>query len=158
MAMFQTRITHVRFTFSPFTSESMMLIGQVVVDHIRERISGAKDMNDQWARPLSERYKFEKANGRRVALSGPRRYKGLPIRNWTLRGWTLAALGVKVANENRATIGPTTLQSALIIMGRNKLDHMWGPSPSDRAALQAIVQAVLLQTKSVRVVKGIRAA
>jgi hypothetical protein len=155
MAFFETRITHSRLVFSPFTSESMVTIGQVTLDHIKERIQSVADVTDSRAKPLKETYAEEKRKGRYVALGGPTKFRGVPYRDWTLRGRTLQSLKVKVASEDRVTIGPTLPETSMIILVRNRVDHMWGLSPSDYEALWAVIRATLIQTKSVRVVRGI---
>jgi len=154
MAMFQAKITHSTLTFSPFTSESMMTIGQVALDHMKQRIQSVSNNEDNQARPLKETYAQEKLKGRRVAMSGPRIYRGLPVRDWTLRGWTLQSCKVKVASEERVVIGPTTQQASMIILTRNKLDKMWGLSPSDKQAMYAVIREILVRVKSVRVIKS----
>jgi hypothetical protein len=153
MAFFQTKIVHSTLVFSPFTAETMMGIGQVVLDHMVSRIQSVHDNQDNAARPLRERYAEEKRRGRRVAMGGPKKYVGLPYRDWTLRGRTLSSCKVKTASEDRCTIGPTMGETNMIILVRNKLDHMWGLSPSDYEALYAIIRASLIQQKSVRVVR-----
>jgi hypothetical protein len=153
MPLFEARITHSRLTFSPFTSEAMMTIGGVVLDHIKTRITSVQDLTDSRAKPLTDRYATEKREGRYVALGGPRKYSGLPYRDWTLRGRTMQSLKVKVASEERVTIGPTSQETTMIVLARNRKDKMWGLSPSDREALNAVVRATLLQNKMVRVVR-----
>jgi hypothetical protein len=153
MAIFQARITHARLSFSPFTSESMMTIGQITLDHIRQRIQSVQDVTDSRAKPLKESYAEQKRLGRRVALGGPQKYTGLPYRDWTLRGRTMQSLKVKVASENRVTIGPTSQETTMIILARNRKDNMWGLSPSDYEALYAVIRQTLLQVKSVRVIR-----
>ena len=150
MAFFETRIRHSTLTFSPFSSESMATIGQVVLDHIRDRIQSAQDVNDSHSKPLKESYAEEKRRGRRVALGGARKYTGLPVRDWTLRGRTMVSLKVKTASEDRVTIGPTLPETAMIISVRNKVDHMWGMAPSDYQAMYAVIRATLITVKAVR--------
>jgi hypothetical protein len=144
---------HVKVTFSPFSSESMMTIGQVVLDHIRERIQSVQDVTDSRAKPLKETYAEEKRKGRYVALGGPRKYTGLPYRDWTLRGRTMQALKVKFASQDRVTIGPTSEETGKIVTVRNRVDKMWGMSPSDNEALVAVVLATLRTSAVVRVEK-----
>ncbi|HEY1898123.1 MAG TPA: hypothetical protein VGG62_17720 [Terracidiphilus sp.] len=154
MPMFQARITHTRLSFSPFASESMMIIGQVVLDHIKARIQSVKDVTDSQAKPLKESYAEQKRQGRYVVLGGPKKYSGLPVRDWTLRGRTMQSLKVKVASEERVTIGPTSQETTMIVLARNKKDKMWGLSPSDYEALYTEVRSAILRTKVIRVIKG----
>jgi len=158
MAFFQAKITHSTLTFSPFTSESMMAIGQVTLDHMVARIQSVQDYTDNGAKPLKETYAQEKVKGRRVSMGGPTKYRGLPVRDWTLRGRTLQSCKVKFASENRVTIGPTMAETSMIILVRNRVDRMWGLSPSDYEALYAVIRQTLLQAKLVRVTKTITRA
>jgi hypothetical protein len=151
MAFFQTKITHSRLTFSAFSSEDMMEIGQTLVDHIKHRISqDLLDITDSPAPPLNTRYAQEKVKGRYVALGGGKRYKGAPVRDWTLRGRTMQSLKVKTASEELATIGPVSRESYIIIAARNKRDHLWGVSPEDLAAMNLMVRNVLTRRSPLR--------
>lgn len=151
MPIFETRMQHVKLTFSPFSSAEMLTIGQVLLDKIRTRIKSVEDVNDSRAKPLNPRYAEQKQRGRFVALGGAKRYSGLPYRDWTLRGRTLSACKVKFASEERVTIGPTSAETGKIMMGRNAKDHMWGVSPSDAQALHSVILATLRQAPVVRV-------
>jgi hypothetical protein len=64
MAMFQARITHSRLVFSPFTSEQMMNIAQVTLDHVRGRIQSVQDVNDSHAKPLKGGAAWRSLSGR----------------------------------------------------------------------------------------------
>jgi hypothetical protein len=156
MPIFETRLQHVQVSFSPFSTESMLAIGNIVLNHIRDRIQAVQDVTDSRAKPLKETYAEEKRRGRHVALGGPRKYAGLPYRDWTLRGRTLSACRVKFASQDRATIGPTSEETGKIMTARNRVDKMWGISPSDGQALQAAVLATLRTTAIVRVERGKR--
>jgi hypothetical protein len=151
MALFETRIQEVKISFSPFSAEEMQKIGQIVLDHIVARIQSVQDVNDSRAKPLKETYAEEKRKGRYVALGGPKKFSGLPFRDWTLRGRTLSSCKVKFASQERATIGPTSQETGMIMTVRNRVDKMWGISPSDGEALQAAVLATLRQAPPVRV-------
>ena len=156
MPIFQTRLQEAKVSFSPFSTDSMLAIGSVLLDHIRSRIQSVQDVTDSRAKPLKEKYAEEKRKGRYVALGGPKKYSGLPFRDWTLRGRTLSACKVKFASQDRATIGPTSEETGKIMTARNRLDKMWGVSPSDGQALQAAVLATLRTTAIVRVERGSR--
>jgi hypothetical protein len=149
MAIFEARVRKLKFTFSPFSAESMLTIGQVTLDSIVKRIQSVTDVTDSPAKPLAARYAQEKREGRYVAMGGNRKYSGAPHRDWTLRGRTLQSLKVKYASAERVTIGPTMAETAKIILARNKWDHMWGFSPKDREAMYAVMRATLLQVKRV---------
>jgi hypothetical protein len=153
MPFFETRVQNVKVTFSPFSSDSMLAIGQVVLDHIRDRIKAVQDVTDSRAKPLKQKYADEKRQGRYVALGGPVKYRGLPYRDWTLRGRTLQACKVKFASQDRATIGPTSEETGKIMTVRNRVDHMWGMSPKDSEALVAVTLATLRTAAVVRVEK-----
>lgn len=153
MPFFQPRIGHAKVTFSPFSTESMLDIGEVVLRHIKERIQSVEDVNDSRAKPLKESYAEEKRKGRYVALGGPTKFRGLPVRDWTLRGRTMQGLKVKYASEDRVTLGPTSAETGKIVTVRNRSDHMWGMSPSDSEAMVAVVLATLRTAAVVRVEK-----
>lgn len=150
MPTFEARIQQIKVTYSPFSSAEMMTIGQVVLEHIVDRIKSVQDVTDSRAKPLKDTYMREKVRGRSVAKSFGR-FKGLPVRDWTLRGRTLGACKVKYASQERVTIGPTSEETATIITARTRIDKMWGVSPSDGEALTAVIKATLLQTPAVRV-------
>jgi len=158
MPFFETRLQHAKVSFSPFSTESMLTIGQVVLDHIRDRIKSVQDIHDSRALPLKDKYAEEKRKGRFVALGGPKRYSGLPVRDWTLRGRTLQACKVKFASQDRATIGPTSEETGKIMTARNRVDKMWGMSPRDNEALVAVVMATLRTAAVVRVERTTKAA
>ena len=107
---------------------------QTLLNHIVYRIQSAIDETDSAAKPLNVRYAQEKRVGRYVAQSGHTKYSGMPVRDWTLRGWTIRSLKVKLVSEDRAQIGPITRQAYIIMASRNKFDHMWGLSPTDQEA------------------------
>lgn len=151
MPLFEARMQHVKLTFSPFSADQMMTIGQVLLDKIVTRIKSAQDVTDSRARPLKPSYAEEKVRGRRVALGGPRKYTGLPFRDWTLRGRTLSACRVKFASQERVTIGPTSQETGMIMTARNRLDNMWGVSPSDQLVLNAVILETFKQAPPVRV-------
>jgi len=85
-------------------------IGEDVIGSIVGRISEAKDANDNSANPYPNAYAKYK--------SGPKNKKQgrKPVRDWTLRGKNPLSIRVKVASEDRCTIGPTDEQSAMIIL------------------------------------------
>lgn len=144
MPFFQTRVTHSRLTFSAFTSEGMMEIAQALLDHIKQRISrDVLDATDSPAKPLNQKYAQGKVAGRYVALGGNVRYRGAPVRDWSLRGRVMKSLKVKTASEEHATIGPTSRETYIIIAARNKIDKMWGISPEDWQAMNLAVRKVL---------------
>jgi hypothetical protein len=151
MAFFTPKVTHAKLTFSPFTSENMLNIGQATLDHMRQRIRSSMDVNDSRERPLNARYAQQKAKGRFVKLGGGRTYSGAPVRDWTLRGRTLQSLKAKSASENKVTIGPILQEAYMILIVRNRRDNMWGMSPSDREAMYAAVREVLTRKKLVQV-------
>jgi hypothetical protein len=151
MPFFETRMQNAKVTFSPFSSASMMDIGQTVLDHIVDRIKKVTDVTDSPARLLKSSYAEEKRKGRRVAKTGGQIFRGLPYRDWTLRGRTLSACKVKFASQDRVTIGPTSEEAGMIMTARNRLDHMWGMSPSDSEVLVAVTLATLRTAAVVRV-------
>jgi hypothetical protein len=154
MATFETKIVRARVTWSPFTAEEMAELGQGVLDHITARIQNVQNVDDGSAPALASKYATEKQTGRFVPLGGPRKYTGKPVRDWTLRGRTLQSLKVKTANDDVATIGPISPEAYKIIASRNKIDRMWGLSPSDMEALYTRLRTVLLQHVPLRFAEG----
>ncbi len=141
MASFETRIRHLKFTLSPFSAEQMSNIGSIVLnDAILPRIRSGINLTDGPAKPLTVKYAAAKAAGRRVANSGGRKFSGQPIRNLTLRGWTLASAKVKSASEDRVTIGFITPQANQIITSNNRIEPMWGVSPNDEKVMHEAVR------------------
>ncbi|HEY6272617.1 MAG TPA: hypothetical protein VIX19_11575 [Terriglobales bacterium] len=151
MAFFQVYTRNFKITISPFTTDQMISIAQSTLDHIKARIQATEDVTDSRVRPLKAKYAEEKRKGRHVALSGTTLYRGLPVRNWTLRGRTLQSCKVKFASQESATIGPTSEEARRIIVGRNKYDNMWGMSPSDNQALTAATAATIATVTPVKV-------
>jgi hypothetical protein len=152
--IFEARIVSAKVSFSPFSTDTMMAIGQTLLDHIRTRIKSVEDVTDSRAKPLKDKYAENKRDGRYVALGGPRKYSGLPYRDWTLRGRTLGACRVKFASQERVTIGPTSPETGKIMTARNRIDKMWGVSPKDGEALHAAVMATLFQSNAIHVERG----
>ena len=151
---FQTKVVHSRVVWGPFTSEEMLGIAEATLDHIKTRIANAQTIEDNAAKPLAPKYSESKVKGRRVAQGGGRYYKGKPIRDWTLRGVTMRSLRVKRVSEDMATIGPTMELGYIIIRSRNQLDHMWGVSPSDMAALHGAIHQALESHITIRFLPG----
>ena len=145
MPIFQTKVKRLKLTFSPLSAEQMSNIGTVMVDSIKARIFRAQDTTDSKAKPLSARYALEKQKGRYVTGGGKQRYSGQPIRDWKMRGWTMASLKVKSATEEKVTIGFINPQADQIITIQNRLSKLWGVAPSDLEAQYAAVRATLQQ-------------
>lgn len=145
MAIFQTRIRHVSLTWSPFSAETMSTIGTVWLDHKLSRIRQAIDSTDSPAKPLRPNYRIQKTTGRRVPPNTSIKYKGKGIRDWTLRGWSLASAKVKAASEDRVTLGFIDAKANQIIKVQRRSSEMWSNSPSDIEAMSAVVRASLTQ-------------
>jgi hypothetical protein len=128
-SFFTTKITHARLTFSPFSSEQMANLGQLMVDTITKRIRFATDANDNRAKDLVPRYADRKIRRGRA-----------PIRDWTWRGATLGSFKVLRASEDRVTIGFTTAQANQIVATQNARVKMFGNSPKDLDTLHAAVR------------------
>ena len=164
MAFFTTRIRHSRLTLSPFSSEQMADIGEDVIGSIVGRISEAKDANDNPAKPLSAKYaKWKSSHGAYTPWSQHGQFAEVgytskgnlnsghnPVRDWTLRGKTLSSVRVKVASEDRCTIGPTDEESAMIISVQDARSHQWGVSPTDESALVAATRRQLETNMGIR--------
>lgn len=147
-AIFETKIRHARLTFSPFSSEQMADIGNVVLESIKDRILLARNADDAPAKPLAIKYADWKS-------SAKNKYPGKSrLRDWSLRGKTLRSLKVKVASEDRATLGPTDPQSQMIVAVQNRRQRQWAVSPKNLEVLYAAVQRTLLQSRVVRLVRS----
>lgn len=142
MPIFQTKVTHVRFTLSPFSSEQMADIGRVMVGVKLSRIKQGVNSADAPAKPLVERYAK-----RKIA------YNRDPIRNWTWRGLTLGSAKVIAANEDRVTIGFMNPQADQIVTVQRRREEQWADSPRDIEALHEAVRQTLTQHRVVAVVR-----
>lgn len=151
MPVFKTRIRRITgLTFSPFSAEDMSQIGSAWLSSALARIRSGKDITNSPARPLQTQYRAAKTGedgrgGRRVVGSGAGKFKGKGIRDWTLRGWTLASAKVKVASQESVTIGFTTEQANKIVSGLRQRPggDMWGECPSDTEAAQRAMLPIL---------------
>lgn len=124
-------------TWSPFSAEQMSQIGTVWLDATLSRIRRGVDATDSQAKPLTKRYA-------RLKLTRGR----APIRDWQWRtptGVTLAAAKVKMASQDRVTIGFISAQANQIAAAQNRICKMWGVSPHDMEAVQAAIRETLKQ-------------
>jgi len=146
MAFFETKISHVRFTMSPFTSDQMAAVGQATLDSILDRISKAQASDDTPARPLVPVYARRKIQRGRA-----------PVRDWFWRGLTTRSMKVKRASEDEVVLGPVNEQAYVIIKAQNAKDiraggkALWGASPHDQEAMQAALYEQLRVKSPVRV-------
>ncbi len=146
---FQTRITRARFVLGPFTSEDMETIGNVLVDKISTRIGKGLNVSDTPAKPLKPG-----RNGRK-GYPDYKAARGLqPIRDWFWTGRTMRSLKVKSASENRAVIGFVDPRADRVAHANNRREKQFGISPTDRAALNAVVLAVLRKVRAIRLKKA----
>jgi hypothetical protein len=146
---FQTKITRARWILGPFTAEDMQTIGNVVLDSISSRIRKGLNVNDAETKPLKPG-----RNGHR-GYPDYKMARGLqPFRDWVWTGRTMRSLKVKSASENRVVIGFVDPNADRIAHVNNLREKQFGISPKDRKALNAIVLAVLKQSRVVRVVRA----
>lgn len=141
------RITRCRFTLSPFSSEQMAEIGQVMANTIRTRIQSGTNAEDQPAKPLIP------GRGRNLGKGYPERKKekGLnDFRDWTWTGKTLKSLGVKSANENMVVIGFNNDRNDSVAHYNQLRERAFGVSPNDHKVLDAAVRATLRQERVVK--------
>lgn len=129
-------------------------VGQVLVNSIRKRISMAVDATDSPAKPLAARYATQKTKGRLVTGGGTRKYYGAPIRDWSLRTFTMRALAVLRANEMSVTVGFSTNQADLIVTIQQKRCVMFGVSPTDESAVQRHISDLLAISPMVKVARS----
>ena len=133
----------------PFTSEDMETIGNALVDKISARIGKGLNVNDAAAKPLKPG-----RNGRR-GYPDYKSARGLqPIRDWVWTGRTMRSLKVKSASENRAVIGFVDPRADRVAHANNLREKQFGISPTDRAAFNAAVLAVLRRVRVIRVKKA----
>ena len=137
------KLSHARLTLSPFSSEQMMQIGEIVLRAKQSRISQALDSNDSPAKALVDRYARRKITRGRA-----------PVRDWNFRGVTMRSVKVKSANENRVIVGPTTEEAVMILTAQRRLCEMWSDSPRDTEALHAIVRETLRTQHMVKLVRS----
>lgn len=140
MAKYFTKLSHARITLSPFTSEQMADIGDVVLTSIKDRIVQAVDTNDNQAKPLTDKYAKRKM-----------KYGRSPVRDWTFTGRTLGSLKVKSANENKVRIGAINERADMVIGVQNRANRLWGLSPKDDAVFRHEIVRQLTTKKMAKV-------
>jgi hypothetical protein len=131
--LFSTKISRLRLTLSPFTSEQQARIGESMIDAKLARWRQAIDSNDDPAKPLSQTY--AKRKSQRLGRS--------PIRDWYWSGRTQGAFKVKNANEEIVTIGFVDPVADQKITINRRICEMLSDSPSDTEALHAAVSSEL---------------
>jgi hypothetical protein len=153
MAIFQTKISRARLVYSPFSSEQMAQIGEIVMQSVRDRIHRGETVEDTAAKPLKP---GREVNGHR--LRGYPDYKiarGLqPIRDWTWTGRTMRALRVLTANENAVKIGFSDPVADYRAHINNRREKAFGISPKDKKVLNAAVLATLRQVRVIQFKKA----
>src|ERR1700734_3669247 len=129
--MFQTKISRARLVYSPFSSEQMAELGQIVAQSIRDRIHRGENVEDAAAKPLKP---GRTVNGHKLRgypdYKIARRLQGIRDGVWT--GRTMRALKGLSANENVVKIGfadPVADYRAHI---NNRREKAFGMSPRDR--------------------------
>lgn len=138
MPIFTARITHRRFSLSPFSAEQMVSLGERMIERLTDRMTSATNTYDSPAKPLSPAYAKRKSGGlvpgrvHKIQAQYGRGLGRVPVRNMVFGDHTLRALKVKSASENHVTIGFTTAKANSIISGLRKYESMWGVSPKDR--------------------------
>ncbi len=109
------------FQYVGLSGEQSYLLSQVLSQSIKTRIMSGRDVNDRDAKPLQVAYARQKLRRGR-----------LPIRNWTLSGNTLAALGPMHGQGGQIVVGFTNAKAAQVAAINNANVPMYGVSPSDR--------------------------
>lgn len=144
MPTFKTRISRARFVHSPFTSEQMAGLGEVVLQSVVGRIKRGENCEDFPAKPLKPGRNGKKGYPEQKTAAGI-----APIRNWISpirwpkdRIKTLRALKVKSANENRVVIGFIDPRADRIAHFNNLHDKQFGLSPKDKHVLLSGVAAM----------------
>ncbi len=115
-------------------------IGSRWLSQTLARIKDGLDINDNPAKSLVPRY----ATRKRKYGVGP---GSVPIRNWMFRNVTLKSAKVKVASEDRVTIGFIGAPANQIVYALNKINggKMWGVSPEDDKTVKNAVRNALSQ-------------
>jgi hypothetical protein len=144
MPIFTTKLIHRELTLSPFSSQQMMDIGQIMVNAKSDRISRAVDSTDSPALALADRYAKRKLSRGRA-----------PVRDWNWRGLTMRSLKVKSASEDHVTIGFVNAEADQIVTVQRRRCEMFSDSPRDTAALTAAVRASLQQVSVIRTSRGV---
>lgn len=134
---FTTKLSRLRFTLSPFSSEQMAEIGDDMIQAKLARWDKAIDSEDQPAKELSQTYARRKAN----------RAGRTPHRDWYWSGRTRGSFKVKSANEDIVTIGFIDPVADRKITINRRICEMLSDSPSDLLALHASVQNQVRQLK-----------
>lgn len=142
MAIFKTKISTARLTLSPFTSQHMADIGQVVLDAKISRIKRGINSLDAPAKPLVPRYERRKILKNRA-----------PIRDWSWSGLMLGSFKVKRADQNRVTLGFINEKADNRATIQRRQHEMLSDSPRDREVLNAVVRASLRANNVLRVAK-----
>lgn len=127
--LFSTKISRLRLTLSPFTSEQQARIGESMLDAKLARWRQAIDSTDSPAKPLSKTYASRKAN--RLGRS--------PIRDWYWSGRTQGSFKVKAANEEMVTIGFVDSIADQRVTINRRICEMLSDSPSDTETLHAAI-------------------
>lgn len=128
MARFQTKISKVRFTYSPFTGQQMAEFGESLLGRMNERLDRGINANDQPAAPLKPRYaKFKSRRGRRA------------VRDLFLTGRSRRSAKVIRANQNKAVIGFVDPVAARRVSFANRRERMWGASPADMEFIRSVI-------------------
>lgn len=140
--VFTTKISNVRLTLSPLSSQQMADIGQVMVDQKISRIRRGINSQDTPSKPLVPRYADRKLKRNRA-----------PIRDWTWSGQMLGSFKVKRANQDRVTIGFVNDRADQKATLQRRYDEMLSDSPQDTETLRAVVRASFHQKKAIRIVK-----
>jgi len=109
------------FEYIPISGEQKTELARVLANSIRDRIRRGHDVNDQPAPPLSQKY------ARRKIRLGRQ-----PIRDWTLTGTTMRALGPVTMSDGRFAVGFNDARAAKIAALNNSRSQQFGMSPANR--------------------------
>ena len=143
------RITHARFTLSPFTSEQMERIGNATLDSVKARIARAETVDEQPAKPLSPVKYIDKTKRKgQLALfesyaTQKQRRGALPQRDLRLTGALMQSVQVVSASEDRCIIASNNIVKDAILHRNNQRSSMFGMSESDKLAMQKAVRVEL---------------
>jgi hypothetical protein len=140
------RITHARFTLSPFSSENMHELGNAVLKSVKDRIHKGLDINDAPAKPLKPTTHIDKNGSLAAFIPYPlqKERKGKqPIRDLTFTGGLMNSLQVVSASEDRAVIASNNPVKDKVLHANTRISKQFGLSPTDKEVMQKKVRALL---------------
>jgi hypothetical protein len=126
---FTTRISRARFSVSGMNTADMLWIGERFLGKMQDRIGAGRNVYDNDAPPLTEKYRRRKT-----------RQGGFPIRNLYLTGRTFRGMKVLRVDQNQGIIGFADPVAEFRMAMNMRRERQWGISPTDKAFLIELVK------------------